>query len=498
MHAVIIGGVRGRREGDGSSVRFEPVSRRVLLGIMLAALFGGVVAAGWVVLGAGAGTALSVARGAWLLAIGAVTGLLVLVVAVWRPLRRAGTVEAPADTTFARVAERALWGFAAVGIVAAVAAVLLHAQRAGDGVLDALGTRPGAWFAVAALAFAGLAAIGPAISRSAAGGNTPGPAAALVLLAVLNVAPALGGNAAVSSPAIALVPIEIVHVAAMGAWVGGLFALLLVVPAAVRSLPVGLARTRLSGAVLQRFSPVALTSVAVLTLAGTALSLLYLTTLYDLADTAYGRALFAKVVLLLIVIAIAVLQREYLMPRLDRAIAGEPPADGERSGSSAAAAEPGGGAPPDPEQAARHVRTAIRSEALLLVAVLLVTGALAGYPTPKTLAGQPATVAQTVAGRDLQLTVEPGRTGDNVMHLTVVDAEGGPIAGARELRVRAVPPGRTGSSDTPVDVTATAVGPGRWKATGVPLGARGSWKFELAVPGPAGEPVATSLPVRIR
>ncbi len=56
----------------------------------------------------GTGTALAVARAVRLIATGAVTGLLVLVLVVWRPLRRAGTVDEPADRAFVRIAGRAL------------------------------------------------------------------------------------------------------------------------------------------------------------------------------------------------------------------------------------------------------------------------------------------------------------------------------------------------------------------------------------------------------
>lgn len=463
---------------------------------MLAALAVALLIAGWLVADPGTGTALSIARAARFVATGAVTGLLVLASVVWLPLRRSGTIEAPADRTFVHVGGRALRWFAALGAVAAGAALVLQIANGPDGVLDVLSDRVGAWTGVTALAFAAVAVLGPAALRhDESGERSRALTVVLPLVAVVNLTPALGGHAAVSSPAVVLVLIEIVHVVGMGAWVGGLLGLLLVLPAATRALPAGPPRTRLLAAVLLRFSPVALTAVVTLTLAGTALSLLSLTTLYDLADTAYGRAVFAKIVLLLIAISLAVLQREYLVPQLERAVAAGDPAAAPDD------AEPRGladGPPPEPAVAARHVRAALRGEALLLVAVLIVTGALAGYPTPKELADRPATVTRTAAGLELRMVVAPARVGANVVRLTARDAGGRPVGAARVVRTRAVPPGRAGSSDTPVDATLTPAGPGRWVAAGVPLGARGSWKLEVELRVPERGRVTATLPVRVR
>ncbi|MGX6450295.1 CopD family protein, partial [Patulibacter sp. S7RM1-6] len=153
--------------------------------------------------------------------------------------------------------------------------------------------------------------------------------AVLAALAVLVVAPALGGHAPAAPSAWALVPLQAVHVAAMSAWIGGLVGLLLVLPTALGAVPAGRERTALLAAVLVRFSPVAIVAVAVLTLAGSGLAILHLTTLYDLTDTAYGRAILVKAVLLVLAVALAVGQREFLVPRLRRAADAAGPGDGD-------------------------------------------------------------------------------------------------------------------------------------------------------------------------
>ena len=535
---------------------------------------------------AGIGTALSVARAVRYLGIGGATGLLVLVLVVWAPLRARGTAPADADEAFTRAAGRTLRAAAVVGLTGSLAALVLQAAVAGGtGVGDALrpsvladvaGTRTGGWFLVSAVAFAALAAVagravrpvGGVLRPAGTGGmpvdadprptsSSPGPAdagpgpadaglrladagprpdgvdgpasrrpgraslVAIALVALLVVAPAVGGHAAASSPAWALVPIQIVHVAGMGTWLGGLAALLLVLPRATRTRPAGRERHALLAAVLLRFSPVALGSVAVLTLAGTGLALLHLTSLYDLTDTAYGRAIFAKVALLVGAIWVAVIQREYLLPRLRRLADGEEPApptgtvapgtagtavvDPAAPDRAAPAAPDAGTAAPDgmvrsaPSAATgRHVRLALRAEVLLLVAVLAATGALAGYPPPKSLDAGPVSVTRQAGSAELQLTVDPARVGRNVMHLYAFGRDGQALRGATDLKVRAVPPGRSGGSDVPVDVPFIVSGPGHWTAAAVPLGTRGGWTMKVSFRTSPFDAVEADLPVRVR
>ncbi|EHN10103.1 copper resistance protein CopC [Patulibacter medicamentivorans] len=471
---------------------------------------------------AGIGTALSIARAVRYLGIGGVCGLLVLLLVVWRPLRRAGRVPDPAAEPFARAAGRLLRGAALVGALGAVAALVLQTANAGGtGIGDALrsgplgdvlGTRTGAWFALSAVAFALLAGAAGRLARATGGWL---PIVGVALLALLVVAPAIGGHAAASSPSAVLIPVEIVHVAGMGSWVGGLLALLLVLPRATRALPAGSPRTALLAAVLMRFSPVALVSVAALTAAGTTLAIFQLTTLYDLTDTAYGRAILIKASLLTVAIGVAVVQRELLLPRLRRLAAGnEALAEGEQADAPATAtaggaeasapvaagpaaeALPAAGQAPASNAAAtgRHVRTALRAELALLVAVLITTGALAGYAPPKAQTSGPASVTRDVGDLEVQLVVDPARRGPNALHLYVLDRRGQPLRRVAELRVRALPPNR----GTPIDVPARVAGPGHWVAPAVPLATRGSWRISVELRRSAFDQQELELPVRVR
>lgn len=439
---------------------------------------------------AGVGTALSLARVLRYVGIGGAVGLVTLLLAVWVPLRRRGAVDPAADAAFSRGATRTLRAVALVGVLGAAAAVVLQAANAGgtgvgdalrpDTLREVLGTRTGAWFGLSLLALAAIAALAGRLVRDADRLRAPVPATVVALLVLLVLAPALGGHAAASSPAWALVPIQTIHVAAMGAWIGGLLGLVVVLPRATRALPAGRPRMALLAGVLLRFSPIALVSVGALTVAGTGLAILHLTTLYDLTDTAYGRAILVKVALLVAVIGVAVLQREFLLPRLQRLAAEEPAADAA------------------PAATGRHVRLALRSELGLLLAVLVATGALAGYAPPKSLSNGPVSITRDVGAVQLQLTVDPARRGPNAMHLYAIGADGQPVRTAKDLRVRAVPPGRSGGSDVPVVVPFVISGPGHWTAAAVPLGTAGRWTVEVTLRTSAFDQVDAKLPVRVR
>ena len=119
---------------------------------------------------------------------------------------------------------------------------------------------------------------------------------------------------------------------------GGLALLVLALPAATSRLE-GADRTRLLAGCLARFSPIALGAVVALVATGTVQSILHLEALRDLVDAAFGRAILAKIVLLVGLVGLGALNRE--------ALAAPPAAD--RAGGRIAGAR----GPPAPPLAAR-------------------------------------------------------------------------------------------------------------------------------------------------
>jgi copper transport protein len=122
-------------------------------------------------------------------------------------------------------------------------------------------------------------------------------AADLATLALLAL-PTLDGHAvAPGRPHALTVPSDLVHVTGASLWIGGVCALVLLVPAAERA-----------GAV-RRFAPVAAASVAAIAVTGVLRALVELHAVSQLWSTSYGRAILVKTALFLCVLGLAAFRR---------------------------------------------------------------------------------------------------------------------------------------------------------------------------------------------
>lgn len=285
-----------------------------------------------------------------------------------------------------------------------------------------------------------------------------GPARAVVLAsagACLVAAPALAGHATTQSPVWALAPADVVHVAAVSVWAGGIAMLLWPLRGATRELePAG--RTRLLAATLARFSPIALAMVALVAATGSLQAVLHLEAPADLVETAFGRAVAVKVALLTLLIGLGARQRRRVIPRLEAA---------------AAAAEP-------PAGAGRLARRTLRAEAALLAAVLGVTAALVSYAPPTALSAGPRNATAEAAGIRADLTVDPATPGSNEVHLYLLDAaDGTPYAGLRGVAVEASLPAEEVG---PIPLELERAGPGHYVAPAAALGIPGEWSLVIS------------------
>jgi copper transport protein len=474
--------------------------------------------------GPATGVAMGAAKAVGYLAIALALGGMIFLALVWGPALRAAGLPA-AGAPFARRARRLLGVAAITGAVSTAAVIVLEgATAAGTSfwaaldpriVRDVLQThfgsvyavRLGAWLllgaglAAAALRRTALAPAAAAVTPAAAvtapepvlvgaavggtdrrgdgvvGPDRPAPpverptvaapgaalpggpialALAVVVGAALALTPALAGHAHTQSPVALLVPADVVHVVAMSAWLGGLVFLLAAVPGATRALEPA-DRTRLLAGTLQRFSPIALVAVIALAVTGTVQALVEFRHLDALVDTAFGRAVLVKIVLLTALIALGAVNRRRVVPAL--------------ASLAASGAAPGG--------AGRLLRRTLRTEVLLIVAVLAVTGALTGYapPTAATAASGPVNVTQRIGPLDLQMTVDPARVGPNQVHLYLLNAkDGAPFTGTKELRAKASLPGR---GIGPLDLTLHRAGPGHYVADAVTLSPGGDWRVAV-------------------
>ncbi|MEA2186650.1 MAG: copper transport protein [Solirubrobacteraceae bacterium] len=429
------------------------------------------------------------ARGLTYLATAVLLGGLAFLLVVWLPALRVAAGAADewreASQAFAQRARRLLLGAAALGIASGLAGIVLQGATAGatsgwvalkPSVLgDVLGTRFGEVWGLRVLAFvvlgcalalalrgmrqpAGAAAL-QRVALGADGLAAPGlPRGALALAALpaafVALAPALGGHASVQSPVVLLFSLDVMHVLAMSAWIGGLLMVLLALPAATHRLPAP-DRTRLLAATLLRFSPLALGCVVVLLVTGTIQAIEHVGSWDALLHTGFGRAILAKIVLLAALIALGAVNRRRVVPRL-RALAQQ-------------AAAPGG--------VGRVLRRTLRAEVALVLVVLGVTSALVSYPPPSSLAGGPFSASTALGPLRMETTVDPARVGPNEIHLYLLDAKNGtPFSATKELTVTlALPAKKIG----PLPAKAREAGPGHYVIDTVQLVPAGEWRLDV-------------------
>ncbi|MER7714699.1 copper resistance protein CopC [Streptomyces werraensis] len=280
---------------------------------------------------------------------------------------------------------------------------------------------------------------------------------------------------------------SVLHLLAMAAWLGGLTALLLTLHRAKTPPPHD---------TVARFSRLAFTSVTVLVVTGAYQSWRGLGSWSALTGTAYGRTLAVKLAATVFLLLAAALSRRWT------ALLARPAAAEERLPALVGA--PG----PPPEPRTTHVTTAepetlhrralrrsVLAEVVVAVAVLLVTTVLTGTlpsraeaeaakaPAPQ-VAGLPGAQALTVpydtgtpgGSGTVQLTMDPGRVGENGLQAVVFGPQGA-LSFVPELRVTFT----LQSKDVgPIDAGLTDRG-GYWATNDLTLPLEGTWTMRLTV-----------------
>ncbi len=306
-------------------------------------------------------------------------GLLAVRFVVVAPAWRTGGTRPPGSSWtehWQRTVDRSLrrgltaWWRTWWSLVAAAAASLvlgpigLLAELDSSDLGALVGTRWGiAWLVQAAgLAIAAAAAL--ALGRSSHRAEPDPPRgwgyAAGIALGVAAAAIAWSGHASSGTDAAIGIGIDAVHLWATGIWLGGLAALLAIVPHARRGLDDADA-TRFSAAVVVRFSAVAIVCVGTLVVTGVYRAIAELTALDDLIDTGYGQALLVKLIIFAALLIGGVYNRLVLHPRLERA------ALGLRSTDAGAG---------------HALRISVAAEIAMAVVLLVVVGVLVNLPPP--------------------------------------------------------------------------------------------------------------------
>ncbi|MEU0215478.1 copper resistance protein CopC [Streptomyces sp. NPDC006265] len=285
---------------------------------------------------------------------------------------------------------------------------------------------------------------------------------------------------------------SVLHLLAMSVWLGGLTALLVALLRAPADEP-------LPPAALARFSRLALASVAVLAATGVYQSWRGLGS-WEAFATPYGRTLALKAATVVLMLVAASYSRNWT-ERLLRGPAEEPvlvTVGGDQSPAPDRTTSPTSGpdsADPGPEEQRRGLRRSVMAEVVIGVVVLAVTtvltGSQPGRADAETVAaskvpGRPDVNLTTVpfdtggtgrTGRGkVQVILEPGRVGRNVVEATVYAADGSLLA-IPELRLSFT---HSDKDIGPLDAE-LADQSGYWGSDTLNLPAAGTWTMRVTV-----------------
>ncbi|MGW2826045.1 copper resistance CopC/CopD family protein [Streptomyces sp. NPDC001443] len=325
---------------------------------------------------------------------------------------------------------------------------------------------------------------------------------------------------------------SVLHLLAMAVWLGGLAALLIL-----------LHRTTLAAGAVARFSRVAFIAVTVLVVTGLYQSWRGLGSWSALTGTEYGHLLLAKLAGVTLLLTAASFSRNWTArPAAARAAAGErvpatvggpplparEPETGTGTGTATeteaetvpgpeAEAEAGTEAGTEPEPAAdadtvRGLRRSVLAEVAVAAVVLMVTTALTGTTPGRAeteaadaRAGASATgiatasvtlipfdVGTPAVHGTVQVTLDPGRVGDNSVEAVVFGPDGG-LSSVPELRLTFT---LAGQEIGPLDTKVTDRG-GYWAADAFNLPLPGTWTMKATVRVSDVDQVSETRPVRI-
>jgi copper transport protein len=269
--------------------------------------------------------------------------------------------------------------------------------------------------------------------------------------AYLVATPALAGHASVQSPVWLFFPVDVVHVLAATVWVGGIACIVFALPLATRALELP-ARTGVLEAVLARFSPLALASVAALALSGVVQAYIDVRSLHALTHTTYGELVLLKTGLLGLLIGLGAVNRERVLPSLRRLTA---------AGSA-------------PGETGVLLRNVTRGELAAMASVFGVTAALVAFAPPIDAAAGPFSANVRLGPAELEAYIAPARADTpNAMHLYLIEASSGaPFTQTKALTVTATLPSK---GIGPLSESAYVTGPGHYTVPDAVLSPPGIW-----------------------
>ncbi|MFJ4469804.1 copper resistance CopC/CopD family protein [Streptomyces sp. NPDC089424] len=315
-------------------------------------------------------------------------------------------------------------------------------------------------------------------------------------------------------PGIAM-PVDVLHLLAVAAWLGGLAALLV-------SLYRAPAQTPLEAAAVRRFSQVAFGSVITLVVTGLYQSWRQVGSWSALTGTRYGQLLLVKVALVVLLVGVAWISRRWTGQLVDTVVAGAAGRKREREGAKATASSrsAGSGDSKRAAQLARQraavdtarqkrerdadphrfgLRRSVLAEAGVAVVLLAVTTALTSTEPGRTVEEAEAAAASSssaaasttgvvtldipfdTGGSDgkgvVRIDIDPARVGGNEMHV-YVQRPNGRAFDIPEVKVAFT---LKAKNVGPLPVVPDHITTGHWSASGVQIPMAGEWEIAVTV-----------------
>jgi copper transport protein len=312
--------------------------------------------------------------------------------------------------------------------------------------------------------------------------------------------PGVAGHASTGIQTGLAIPADMVHVAGMACWLGGLVVLCIAV------LPKSDADEL--RAVLPRYSALALGAIVALIVSGGYQAWRQVGSIDALKNTDYGRLLIAKLVVFAALVVAAAFSREVVNRRFrglpsdddvdtvyaDDAVLVEPVSAtvGASSGGSAAGSVPerrggrfdddgydGGWDDDDTtdEEEVRRLRRSVGIEVVIAVVILAITALLVNAAPARSVETEPVALTLKSGQVWVYVDIAPGIAGPNDMHFTALPTGGGP-ATVTDMTVQLT---RPGEDLPPFTVPLQKLGAGHYYAPLYDIPYPGKWQMTVRV-----------------
>ncbi|MEO8266918.1 MAG: copper resistance protein CopC [Ilumatobacteraceae bacterium] len=257
------------------------------------------------------------------------------------------------------------------------------------------------------------------------------------------------GHAYAQDPSLLWVGIDALHLVAISLWIGGLLMFAFGTSAWLTDPD--------SERIVRRFSLTTMVAVPVIVATGVAQTLKLAGSLDDVTSTSWGRTLLVKVAVVTVLIAIGGVSQWLL----------------HHDGPSA-------------------IRRNVLVEALIGIGVVGLAAALVALPPQNVAASKVFTTTLTSGGVIADVTVTPGRVGENEVHLVITPSGGGitPVVSTTvEAELQAAGTGL-------VPAILESIGPNHYTGT-IVLTRAGDWNLQITVEPTQGQSVVLSAPMLI-